>query len=134
MPPRALPRSLDILEIEASERSYEAYNACLEAESWASSTQVDRDLVLVRLIGWMMQKAPTFDGREALTSEILAGPRSSGMSSSATLGSSTLRISYAYVRGHLQSAPLADVSSSSRDKRENTVPVPPIPQLHYPSQ
>jgi hypothetical protein len=73
MPPRALPRSLDILEIEASERSYEAYNACLEAESWASSTQVDRDLVLVRLIGWMMQKAPTFDGREALTSEILAG-------------------------------------------------------------
>jgi hypothetical protein len=74
MPPKALPRSLDILKIEASERSYEAYNACLKAESWASSTQVDRNLVLVRLIGWMMQKTPTFDGREALTSEVLAGP------------------------------------------------------------
>jgi hypothetical protein len=51
----------------------EAYEECLEAERYYStSSTVAENLVRVRLIGWMMQKAPTVMVREALALEIVS--------------------------------------------------------------
>jgi hypothetical protein len=79
--PESLPAEFSVLPSAVLASSHlladdveQAYNACLAAEQrshWNAAT-VETDIVLVRLVGWMMQKAPTAIAREAIARELLA--------------------------------------------------------------
>jgi hypothetical protein len=61
-----------------------AYSVCLEAEQyWAQSSD---KLALVRLVGWMLQKAPSAVTRELIARELLSAAVANYMEHACTLG------------------------------------------------
>jgi hypothetical protein len=79
--PQPLPPALAIIpdavssSPQALAATHTAYQVCLTAEAfnWNAIT-AGRDIALVRLVGWMMQKSPTAIARESITQEVLAAP------------------------------------------------------------
>jgi hypothetical protein len=61
-----------------------AYSVCIEAEQyWAQSSNM---LALVRLVGWMLQKATNAVTREIIARELLSAAKENYMKHACTLG------------------------------------------------